>query len=98
MSQSRICAVRRSNLDLVAKTPRLPAYQRCFQSRRRAAIRDSSSNIAASFERAAISSENYYLLYYSPKDYKADGEFKNIKVKIKGKNYSITHRAGYIAN
>ncbi len=61
-------------------------------------ISDSSSNIAASFERAAISSENYYLLYYSPKDYKADGEFKNIEVKIKGKNYRITHRAGYIAN
>lgn len=61
-------------------------------------ISDSSSNIAASFERAAISSENYYLLYYTPKDYKADGEFKNIEVKIKGKNYRITHRAGYIAN
>jgi len=61
-------------------------------------ISDSSSNIAASFERAAISSENYYLLYYAPKDYKADGEFKNIQVKIKGKNYRITHRAGYIAN
>jgi len=61
-------------------------------------ISDSSSNIAASFERAAISSENYYLLYYTPKDYKADGEFKNIEVKIKGKNYRVTHRAGYIAN
>jgi VWFA-related protein len=61
-------------------------------------ISDSSSNLAASFERAAISSENYYLLYYSPKDYKADGEFRNVKVKIKGKNYRITHRAGYIAN
>ncbi len=61
-------------------------------------ITDSSSNIASSFERAAISSENYYLLYYTPKDYKADGEFKSIQVKIKGKNYRITHRAGYIAN
>jgi VWFA-related protein len=61
-------------------------------------ITDSSSNIASSFERAAISSENYYLLYYTPKNYKADGEFKNIEVKIKGKNYMITHRAGYIAN
>ena len=61
-------------------------------------ITDSSANIAASFQRAAISSENYYLLYYTPKDYKVDGEFKNIKVKIKGKNYRVTHRAGYIAN
>jgi VWFA-related protein len=61
-------------------------------------ITDSSANIAASFQQAAVSSENYYLLYYTPKDYKADGEFKNIAVKIKGKNYKITHRAGYIAN
>ncbi len=61
-------------------------------------ITDSSANIAASFQQAAVSSENYYLLYYTPKDYKADGEFKNIQVKIKGKNYRVTHRAGYIAN
>ena len=61
-------------------------------------ITDSSANIAASFQQAAVSSENYYLLYYTPKDYKADGEFKNIAVKIKGKNYRVTHRAGYIAN
>jgi VWFA-related protein len=61
-------------------------------------ITDSSANIAASFQQAAVSSENYYLLYYTPKDYKADGEFKSIKVKIKGKNFRVTHRAGYIAN
>ena len=61
-------------------------------------ITDSSANIAASFQRAAISSENYYLLYYRPKNYQADGKFKNIKVKVKGKNYRVTHRAGYIAD
>jgi VWFA-related protein len=61
-------------------------------------ITDSSANIAASFQRAAISSENYYLLYYTPKNYQADGKFKNIKVKVKGQNYRITHRAGYIAD
>lgn len=61
-------------------------------------ITDSSANIAASFQRAAISSENYYLLYYSPKNYQADGKFKNIKVKVKGKNYRVIHRAGYIAD
>ena len=61
-------------------------------------ITDSSANVAASFERAAIASENYYLLYYTPKDYKSDGKFKSIKVKVKGKNYTIIHRAGYIAD
>jgi len=61
-------------------------------------ITDSSANMASSFQRVVISSENYYLLYYAPKNYKADGKFKNIKVKVKGKNYRVTHRAGYIAN
>ena len=61
-------------------------------------ITDSSANVAASFERAAIASENYYLLYYTPKDYKSDGKFKSIKVKVKGKSYRITRRAGYIAD
>ncbi len=59
---------------------------------------DSSANVAASFEKAAIASENYYLLYYTPKDYKSDGKFKSIKVKVKDKNYTTTHRAGYIAD
>lgn len=61
-------------------------------------ITDSSANVAASFERAAIASENYYLLYYTPKGYKSDGKFKSIKVKVKEKSYTITHRAGYIAD
>lgn len=61
-------------------------------------ISDTSANVAASFQKVAVSSENYYLLYYTPKDYKADGKFRSIKVKIKGKNYRVTHRAGYIAN
>ncbi len=59
---------------------------------------DSSANAAASFEKVVEASENYYLLYYSPKNYKADGKFRNIKVKIKGEKYRVTHRAGYLAN
>jgi VWFA-related protein len=61
-------------------------------------ISDSSANAAASFEKAALASENYYLLYYTPKAYRSDGKFKTIKVKIKGKNYKVTHRAGYISD
>jgi VWFA-related protein len=61
-------------------------------------IMDSSANVAASFEKVVEASENYYLLYYSPKNYKADGKFRNIKVKVRGKNYRVTHRAGYLAN
>jgi VWFA-related protein len=59
---------------------------------------DSSANPAVSFQKASDASENYYLLYYSPKDFIADGKFRNIKVRIKGKNYKVTHRAGYFAD
>lgn len=59
---------------------------------------DSSANAASLFKRAVDASENYYLLYYAPKNYKADGKFKKIKVKVKNKNYRISHRAGYLAN
>jgi len=58
----------------------------------------SSRNPEFSFQQAMEASENYYLIYYKPKDYKSDGKFKKIKVKIKGKHYRVLHRAGYIAD
>jgi hypothetical protein len=58
----------------------------------------SSANPEFLFQKASDASENYYLLYYTPQNYKADGEFKNIQVKVKGSSYRITHRAGYIAD
>lgn len=61
-------------------------------------LTQSSANAAASFKRAMDATENYYLLYYHPSDYKQDGQFKEIKVKIKNSNYTVTHRAGYIAD
>jgi len=61
-------------------------------------LKDTSANAAASFKRAVDFSESYYLLYYTPKDYKADGKFKKIKINVKGQNYRITHRSGYIAD
>jgi hypothetical protein len=35
--------------------------------------------------------------YFKPKEYKADGKFHEIKVKVRSGNYRVTHRAGYIA-
>jgi hypothetical protein len=61
-------------------------------------IIESSANVSSAFQKAAFASENYYLLYYSPSDYKTDGKFRKIRVKVKGKNYKINHRAGYIAD
>ncbi|HZX10270.1 MAG TPA: hypothetical protein VFG01_04920 [Acidobacteriota bacterium] len=61
-------------------------------------IADSSANVLASFQKAATAAENYYLIYYSSSDYKPDGKFRKIEVKVKNRNYRITHRAGYFAD
>ncbi|MBM3305599.1 MAG: hypothetical protein FJY79_06625 [Candidatus Aminicenantes bacterium] len=57
-----------------------------------------SSNFGAIMRSAVSALENYYLLYYTPADYRADGAFRNIEVRIKGGGYRLTHRAGYIAD
>jgi hypothetical protein len=59
---------------------------------------ESSGNPAASFKLAVEASENYYLLYYSPKNYKGEGKFREIKVRVKDKDYKVIHRAGYFDN
>ena len=59
---------------------------------------ESSANPVSLFHKAVEASENYYLIYYAPINYKRDGKFKNIKVKVKNKNYRISQRAGYFAN
>jgi len=61
-------------------------------------IADTSTNPFASFRKAVTASENYYLLYYVPADYQADGKFREITVRVKGKGYRISNRAGYFAN
>jgi len=61
-------------------------------------ISESSANVNASLKKAAKAAENYYLLYYTPKDFVADGKFRKIEVKVKGKKYKVRHRSGYIAD
>jgi VWFA-related protein len=58
----------------------------------------SAFNASALFKKAVEASETYYLLYYSPKNYKEDGKFRSISVRVKGQNYRVTHRAGYLAD
>jgi len=60
-------------------------------------IIDSSQNPATSFKNGAKISESYYILYYSPEKYIKDGKYKSIEVKVKNKDYKITHRQGYFA-
>lgn len=61
-------------------------------------IADSSQNPVAGFEHAIKSSQIYYLLYYSPQNYKKDGQFKNISLKVKDQNDTVLHRLGYFAD
>jgi VWFA-related protein len=61
-------------------------------------LTESSANAAAAFKKAAEASENYYLIYYSPKDYRPDGRFRKIRIRVKGGRYRILHRAGYLAD
>ena len=56
---------------------------------------ESSSNPDYLFKHALDSSENYYLLYYTPSNPKGDGSFKRINVRIKDKPYQVLHRLGY---
>ena len=60
-------------------------------------IVDPSQNPAEGFKNAVEASKNCYLLYYSPKNYTKDGNFKNIVVKVKNPGYKINYRTGYFA-
>ena len=60
-------------------------------------IVDTSQNPAYAFKNASDISESYYLLFYSPENYRRDGKFKNIEVKVKNKDYKIIYRRGYFA-
>lgn len=59
---------------------------------------ESSARADYLFQRALEASENYYLLYYSPLNYETDGKFKEIKVRVKNKNYKVIYRLGYFAD
>lgn len=58
---------------------------------------ESTANPAFAFREAAEASENYYVLYYKPSDFKPDGKYRKIVVEIKGGGYRVMNRAGYIA-
>jgi VWFA-related protein len=59
---------------------------------------DSSMNADFLMREAVEASENYYLLYYSPTEYRSDGKFRKIEVRVKRSGHQVSHRAGYFAN
>jgi VWFA-related protein len=58
----------------------------------------STSNIEAAMRSAVAAAENYYLLYYTPQAYRADGKFHALEVRLKDRGYRLSHRMGYIAD
>lgn len=61
-------------------------------------LSESSANPVSLFQSAVEASENYYLLYYSPSSYRKDGKFREIKIRVKDKDFRILHRSGYFAD
>jgi hypothetical protein len=57
----------------------------------------SSSRPDHLFQEALNASENYYLLYYTPKGYQPDGKFRSIEVRVPAKDFRVIHRLGYFA-
>ena len=59
-------------------------------------ISEATANPIYGFKKAVEASESYYVIYYRPAEYKADGKYKEIEVKVKGGKFKVIHRAGYI--
>ena len=57
---------------------------------------DTSQNPAASLAKALKASESSYILFYTPSTSAPPGTFISLKVRVKGKNYRIVHRSGYL--
>jgi hypothetical protein len=60
-------------------------------------IAESSQNPALSFQHAADTAEEYYLLSYTPSGDLPGGGFRTIVVRVKGGNYDVSSRLGYYA-
>lgn len=58
---------------------------------------ESSYNPQFLFQKALQAAENYYLLYYTPKEPIGEGKFRHIKVKVKRPGLRVVHRLGYFA-
>jgi hypothetical protein len=58
---------------------------------------ESSSRPDHLFQSALDASENYYLLYYTPKGYRSDGKFRKISVRVRSQDMRVIHRLGYFA-
>ncbi|MGZ7045537.1 MAG: hypothetical protein ACXVJK_04360 [Candidatus Aminicenantales bacterium] len=61
-------------------------------------VSESTTNPDSALHQAAEASSHYYLLFYRPVNYRADGRFQKIEIKVRGEGLTVTHRMGYVAN
>jgi hypothetical protein len=61
-------------------------------------LAESTTNPNFALRQAVEASSNYYLVYYRPLDYRADGRFQEIEIRVKGEGLKVMHRLGYIAD
>jgi VWFA-related protein len=58
---------------------------------------ETAPNPAASFKKAVVSSEDSYLLYYTPSNPAKDKTFRSVTVAVKRAGVTVFHRLGYYA-
>lgn len=58
---------------------------------------DTSQNPVAGLKKIADHAGKYYLLAYTPSSPQKDGSFRTISIRVKDKDYSVSHRLGYFA-
>lgn len=58
----------------------------------------SAAQIGSAFEQIAQELRSQYLLGYSPSNTRADGSFRRIQVKVRGRNCTVRARTGYYAH
>lgn len=57
---------------------------------------DNSQNPAHAFQTAYEATETHYLLYYTPAGERSDPGFRTLTVRVKSRDFRVTHRRGYI--
>jgi hypothetical protein len=59
-------------------------------------VTDASQNPAASLAKALKASELSYVLFYTPSTAAPPGTFISLQVKVKGRDFRVAHRSGYL--
>jgi hypothetical protein len=59
---------------------------------------ETSQNPGAAFKKTCENLDSYYVLAYTPPNYVKDGSYRSLRVYVRGKEYEMSHPAGYFAN